>query len=53
MNFEVIVKHVYQDANNPSIQRILVDADYSMRYALFNSLLESKLDFEIKPLKEE
>lgn len=49
----ILVKHYYQDPNSPTIQNIVIDADYATAYALFMALLEAHLDFTIEIEKEQ
>ena len=44
---KIEIKHYYQDPHNPDIQKVFIDADYAITYALFKALLESGLEFDV------
>lgn len=52
MSYEIIVKHFYQDEQNPHLQTIRDEGEYYMRYDLFKALIDSQLDFNIVPVKK-
>lgn len=53
MKVKIVVKHYYQDPHNPSLQTMIVNADYPTMYALFNSLIDSHKDFSVELTKEQ
>lgn len=46
----IILKHYYQDSENPHLKEIIVEdsVDYGFRYALFAALLDSKTEFTVR-----
>ncbi len=50
MTYKILVKHFYQDTDNPHIQEILDNGEFYMRYALFKALIDSGKSFEIQPV---
>ena len=53
IKYKIIVYHYYQDPHNPFKQIIIINGDYSIRYALFMALIDSHVKFDIEILKEE